>query len=40
MRSSPMSVEMAQEIIVDWMSKVAERDRVAYAMLLQKGGLS
>jgi len=25
---------------MDWMSKVAERDRAAYAMLLQKGELS
>lgn len=39
-RSSPMSIELAQEIVMDWMSKVAERDRAAYAMLLQKGELS
>ena len=38
--SSPMSIELAQEIVMDWMSKVAERDRTAYAMLLQKGELA
>ena len=39
-RSSPMSIELAQEIVMDWMSKVAERDRAAYAMLLRKGEFS
>lgn len=38
--AAPMSVEYAQELIVDWMSKVAERDQGAFTMLLRQGGLA
>ncbi len=36
--SLPMSLERAQEIVVDWLSVVAERDRAAYQTLM-KGGV-
>lgn len=38
-RPAPMSLEKAQEIVVDWLSVVAERDRAAYQTLM-KGGVA
>jgi ubiquinone biosynthesis protein len=35
-----LTLEDAQEIVMDWLTKVAERDRSAYGVLLQQGGIA